>query len=75
LGWYNNDHRHCGIGYHTPADVHHGRAGQVREARAVVLAGAHATHPERSVRKPPAPPQLPGPAWINQPAPSEAAQP
>jgi putative transposase len=24
--WYNHDHRHSGIGMHTPFDVHHGRA-------------------------------------------------
>ena len=74
FGWYNDDHRHSGIGYHTPADLHYGRAGQVREARAVVLADAHATHPERFVRKPPTPPQLPGPAWINRPASPEAVE-
>ena len=75
FGWYNDDHRHSGIGYHTPADVHHGRAGKVREARAVVLSAAHAAHPERFVLRPPPPPQLPRPAWINQPTPDEAAQP
>jgi hypothetical protein len=58
----------------TPADLHYGRAGQVREARAGVLADAHAAHPERFVRKPPAPPQLPGPAWINRPASPEAVE-
>lgn len=75
FGWYNDAHRHSGIGYHTPADVHYGRAGQVREARAEVLTGAHAVHPERFVRRPPAPPSLPGPAWINRPLPIEAVQP
>jgi len=24
--WYNNAHRHSGIGFHTPADLHYGRA-------------------------------------------------
>ena len=72
--WYNDDHRHSGIGYHTPADVHYGRAGQVRGARAVVLSAAHAAHPERFVRKPPEPPQLPRPAWINRPT-DQAVQP
>ena len=24
--WYNQDHRHSGIGMHTPFDVHHGHA-------------------------------------------------
>lgn len=75
FGWYNDHHRHSGIGYHTPADVHYGRAGLIREARGVVLAAAHAAHPERFVRRPPQPPQLPRPAWINQPTPDQAAQP
>ena len=65
--WYNDDHRHSGIGLHTPADVHYGRAEIVRAQRADVLTAAYATHPERFVRKPPQPPQLPGPAWINRP--------
>jgi putative transposase len=30
FGWYNADHRHSGIGFHTPADVHYGRAELVR---------------------------------------------
>jgi putative transposase len=67
FAWYNDEHRHSGIGFHTPADVHHGRAEQVRAERARVLDVAYATHPERFVRKPPAPPELPTVAWINQP--------
>ena len=67
FGWYNNEHRHSGIGYHTPADVHFGRAALVREQRAQVLDAAYLAHPERFVRKPPQPPPLPGPAWINPP--------
>ncbi len=65
--WYNHEHRHSGIGFHTPADVHHGRAELVRARRANVLTAAYAVHPERFVRKPPQPPALPGPVWINQP--------
>lgn len=67
FAWYNDEHRHSGIGLHTPADVHYGRAEQVRAERAVVLEAAYAAHPERFVRKPPAPPKLPTVAWINQP--------
>ncbi len=64
---YNHQHRHSGIGYHTPASVHFGTAARVREERARVLDAAYAAHPERFVNKPPTPPDLPGPAWINQP--------
>jgi len=65
--WYNEDHRHSGIGLHTPADVHYGRAEAVRTQRAEVLTGAYAAHPERFVRKPPEPPALPAAVWINEP--------
>lgn len=65
--WYNDEHRHSGIGFHTPADVHYGRAERVREHRRSVLGAAYAVHPERFVRKAPEPPKLPTVAWINQP--------
>jgi putative transposase len=67
FGWYNDDHRHSGIGFHTPADVHYGRAEAVRDKRAIVLNAAYAEHPERFVRKPPEPPALPTAVWINEP--------
>ena len=67
FSWYNDDHRHSGIGLHTPADVHHGLAREIRERRGVVLLDAYADHPERFVRKIPAPPTLPAVAWINEP--------
>jgi putative transposase len=73
--WYNFEHYHSGIGVLTPADVHHGRAEQVLAARQQVLDGAYVTHPERFVRKPPAPPRPPEQVWINQPlAPPQAPQ-
>jgi putative transposase len=70
--WYNNDHRHSGIGYHTPADLHYRRAELIQAERADVLDAAYTAHPERFVRKPPSPPDLPEIAWINEP-PEEAA--
>jgi putative transposase len=71
FGWYAHQHRHSGIGLHTPADVHHGRAHAVREARSRVLDAAYQARPERFVRKPPEPPKLPDTAWINRPEPKE----
>ena len=67
FAWYNDEHRHSGIAYHTPADVHHGRAHTVQQQRAAVLNAAYAAHPERFVRRPPTPLPLPEAAWINQP--------
>jgi putative transposase len=66
--WYNTEHRHSGIGLLTPATVHAGRAEDVRAARAVTLAQAYAVHPERFVRRPPTPPELPTAVWINPPS-------
>lgn len=73
FSWYNEQHRHSGIGYHTPADVHHGRAQLVRAQRAQVLADAYRDRPERFVRRAPQPPPLPAAAWINRPDPEEAS--
>jgi putative transposase len=67
FGWYNDEHRHSGIGFHTAADVHYGRAATVRQQRAVALDAAYTEHPERFVRKPPQPPALPTAVWINKP--------
>jgi putative transposase len=67
FAWYNEEHRHSGLGLHTPADVHYGTAEAVREKRAGVLDAAYAAHPERFVRKPPTPPKLPTIAAINPP--------
>jgi putative transposase len=67
FSWYNHDHRHSGIGFHTPATVHFGRAESIHLDRARVLEAAYAAHPERFVRQPPVPPQLPGIVWINKP--------
>ena len=67
FGWYNDEHRHSGIGFHTPADVHYGRAEALRDKRAIVLDAAYTAHPERFVRRPPQPPALPGAVWINKP--------
>ncbi len=71
--WYNDEHRHGGLGLHTAADVHYGRAADARTARARVLTAAYHAHPERFVRKPPAPPGIPVGSWINPPKQKEAA--
>ncbi len=71
--WYNFDHRHHGIALLTPADVHYGRATEVIAARAHVLMNAYAANPERFVRKPPAPRELPVATWINKPEEKEDA--
>jgi len=52
---------------YTPADVHYGRTVELAEARAGVLAGAYAAHPERFVKGRPFPKPVPPEVWINRP--------
>jgi len=74
FSWYNEEHRHGGIGLLTPAMVHRGRGEQVRAARQIVLTDAYAAHPERFVRKHPEPPKLPTAVWINPPKETPSSQ-
>jgi putative transposase len=66
--YYNHQHRHSGIGWHTPASVHHGTANQIRAQRAATLDAAYQANPARFRHRPPQPPPLPEQAWINQPS-------
>jgi putative transposase len=65
--WYNQEHRHSGIGLLTPAIVHFGEAQAVLAQRQAVLDAAYQTHPDRFVRRPPKPLPLPSEVWINKP--------
>jgi transposase InsO family protein len=69
VAWYNQAHRHAGIGLYTPAEVHHGRHHTVRAAREHTLATARAAHPERFGTHQLLPKilHLPEQVWINQP--------
>jgi putative transposase len=71
--WYNDHHRHSGIGLMTPAAVHYGRAERLHAERARVLADAYARTPQRFVRRRPRPPALPAATWINKPTTEEVA--
>lgn len=68
--WYNHEHRHTGIGLHTPADVHYGLAAAKAADRHTVLADARAQHPHRfsGITTAPKILDLPDTVWINQPA-------
>jgi len=65
--WYNNEHRHSGIGLMTPFMVHYGLAEVVQKQRQEVLNEAYRLHPERFVRRHPEVPRLPSEVWINPP--------
>ena len=66
FAWYNEEHRHSGIGFMTPAAVHFGRAAALHTQRAVLQA-AYAAHPERFKGRIPTPPALPEIVGINLP--------
>src|ERR1700677_296515 len=67
--WYNHEHRHTGIGLHTPADVHFGLATDKAADRRTVLTHARARHPHRfGTIGTPKILDLPDTAWINRPA-------
>lgn len=72
--WYNHEHKHSGIGLHSPADVHYGLAAAKATDRFATLAIARAANPERfGTSNPPKILHLPDSAWINPPLPSEPA--
>ena len=65
--WYNEEHRHSGVGLLTPATVHYGQAENALRQRQDVLDVAYQRHPERFVRSAPKPPAPPSEVWINKP--------
>lgn len=66
--WYNHEHKHSGIAYLTPADVHFGRAEERLAQRHAVLQEAYADHPERFPHGPPKRQVLPAATYINPPS-------
>lgn len=52
----NNEHRHSGIGMHTPASVHDGSVVKIHAQRVATLNAAFLAHPERFRGRPPCPP-------------------
>ena len=65
---YNHEHRHAGIGLHTPADVHYGLAPATAYRRSQALAHARRQNPTRfATDRDPKILDLPAAAWINEP--------
>jgi len=64
--WYNCEHRHSGIAYYTPEQVHYGKHVDLHTTREKALFEAFARHPER-FRSMPTPKLVPGGVWINKP--------
>jgi putative transposase len=72
--WYNQHHRHLGIGLMTPDQVHYGQADEVHAARQTTLDNAFRANPNRFVNKAPQPPTKPTAVWINPPSQKLQAQ-
>lgn len=65
--WDNHEHRHSGIAYLTPQDLHSGRAEAVLDVRAQALAAAFEANPARFKGRRPEPQPPPQEVWINPP--------
>jgi putative transposase len=72
--WYNDEHKHSGIGYYTAQSVHYGKAREFYELRRQTLLKAYMEHPERFVNKVPTPHDVPEKVWINPPAETRGTQ-
>src|ERR1700751_3420659 len=53
--WYNEEHRHSGLGLLTPAMVHYGQAENILRQRQDVLDVAYQRRPKRFIRSAPKP--------------------
>jgi putative transposase len=67
FAWYNDQHRHSGIGHMTPHSVHYGLAQAMHLERQAALDTAFLTHPKRFKGRRPQLAPLPIAAWINPP--------
>jgi len=65
--WYNDEHRHSGIAYFAPADVHYGRTTDLLAKRQAVMDDAYARNPNRFSGGAPRVPAPPKTVWINPP--------
>lgn len=65
--WYNGEHKHSGIGYYSPEDVHLGRASDMERARNTTLREAFEKNPNRFVNGAPEAHSVPKAVWINPP--------
>lgn len=65
--WYNNVHRHSGIGLMPPEAVHYGRDELLTQQRTSTLQAAFLANPHRFKGVEPKAPVVPTAAWINPP--------
>lgn len=65
--WYNHEHRHSGLAFLTPADVHYGRAQDVLAKRNAAMQQVWVQQPQRFRPTGPAPYTLADTVYINRP--------
>lgn len=67
FGWYNKSHKHSGIAYLTPDDVHYARVDSVIAKRQAVMEKVFQLYPERFVKGSPVVKKPSEAVWINKP--------
>lgn len=65
--WYNQEHRHSGIDFLTPEQVHYGLANEILARSHMTKLEAYYAHPERFIKGPPKLTELRGAVYINPP--------
>jgi putative transposase len=73
--WYNNVHRHSGIGLMPPEAMHYGGVKALTQQRTSTLQAAFLANPLRFKGIEPQPPAVPTAAWINPPKETVATTP
>jgi putative transposase len=74
LTWYNCDHKHSGVAYYTPEQVHYGLHKNLSKIRQNALSSAYEKNPERFKSKPNVK-SVPEGVWINPPEKPASATP
>jgi len=72
--WYNTEHRHTGIAWLTPEEVHTGQADEVLARHQATKDAAYAANPNRFAKGPPRVRPLPKEVWINAPVAIDTAE-
>jgi putative transposase len=67
FNWYNKEHKHSGIAWLTPDDLHYGRADEIVLKRQMVMDDVYKKNPERFVKGPSIVKKPDNQVWINKP--------
>jgi len=67
FNWYNKEHKHSGIAWLTPEDVHYGKADEVILKRQILMEAVYKKYPERFVKGVTIIKKPDTKVWINKP--------